>query len=123
MSCDLFHVNLLFDNIIHIIDIVKSYTEKRDIINGGNTWSGTDYVANWYYFLNACFHEKNDKLSFRKTKTLIIIVPIIFREIQNHSVNQSYIFEAFFLPTASEDMFEICNGTREDRINSIQDKI
>ena len=85
-------------------------------------------VANWYYF-----HEKNDKLSFffvfqdkkisMNPNTLITILSSIFREIQNFNVNQSYIFKALFLPTASEDMFEICNGTREDRINSIQDKI
>ena len=85
-------------------------------------------VANWYYF-----HEKNDKLSFffvfqdkkisMNPNTLITILSSIFREIQNLNLNQSYIFEAFFLPTASEDMFEICNGTRQDRINSIQDKI
>ena len=62
-------------------------------------------------------------INYHCVKQYNIIVPIIFREIQNHSVNQSYIFEAFFLPTASEDMFEICNGTRQDSINSIQDKI
>ena len=86
-------------------------------------------LANWYYF-----HEKNDKLSYfflyfmikkisMYPNTLITILYTIFREIQNLNVNQSYIFKALFLPTASEDMFEICNGTRQDRINSIQDKI